>query len=150
MKATMALALIAALSVLAGCGSADSSADSVVRPSTAILVSDGIEVTGDTATYTYGDGGAKTQIRFPIAANRADPVLYRDVQRVGESAHVVAVLDIAELERKRQALVKRGQNTAFQFAENVIDLIQDAAIAEGKRQIRDMFWKLLLRYPTLR
>ncbi len=57
---------------------------------------------------------------------------------------------IAELERKKQALVKRGQNTAFQFAGNVIDLIRDAAIAEGKRQIRDMFWKLLPRYPTLR
>ena len=57
---------------------------------------------------------------------------------------------IAELERKKQALVKRGQNTAFQFAGNVIDLIRDAAVAEGKRQIRDMFWKLLPRYPTLR
>lgn len=57
---------------------------------------------------------------------------------------------IAELERKKQALVKRGQNTAFQFAGNVIDLIRDAAIAEGKRQIREMFWKLLPRYPTLR
>jgi len=57
---------------------------------------------------------------------------------------------IAELARKKQALVKRGQNTAFQFAGNVIDLIRDAAIAEGKRQIRDMFWKLLPRYPTLR
>lgn len=89
----MTLPLVAALSVLAGCGSADSSADSAVRPSTAILVSDAIEVTGDTAIYTYGDGGAKTQIRFPIATDRADPVLYHDVQRVGESAGVVAVLD---------------------------------------------------------
>ncbi len=57
---------------------------------------------------------------------------------------------IAELERKKQALVARGRNTAFQAAGNVIDLIRDAAIAEGKRQIRDMFWKLLPRYPTLR
>ncbi|KQM58893.1 MULTISPECIES: hypothetical protein [unclassified Sphingomonas] len=57
---------------------------------------------------------------------------------------------IAELERKKQALVARGQTTAFQFAGNVIDLIRDAAIAEGKRQIRDIFWKLLPRYPTLR
>ncbi len=92
MKATASLASIA-LSVLAGCGSADSSADNAVRPSTAILVSDAVEITGDTAIYIYGDGGAKTQIRFPIATDRADPVLYHDVQRVGESAGVVAVLD---------------------------------------------------------
>lgn len=57
---------------------------------------------------------------------------------------------IAELERKKQALVARGRSTAFQAAGNLIDLIRDAAIAEGKRQIRDMVWKLLPRYPTLR
>ncbi|WP_347093529.1 hypothetical protein [Sphingomonas parapaucimobilis] len=57
---------------------------------------------------------------------------------------------IAELERKKQVLVARGRNTAFQAAGNLIDLIRDAAIAEGKRQIRDMVWKLLPRYPTLR
>ena len=93
MKMTMTLASVAALSTLAGCGSADSSTDGAVRPSTAILVSDAIEVTGDTALYTYGDGGAKTQIRFPIATDRADPVLYHDVQRIGETAGLVAVLD---------------------------------------------------------
>lgn len=57
---------------------------------------------------------------------------------------------IAELERKKQALVARGRSTVFQAAGNVIDLLRDAAIAEGKRQIRDMFWKILPRYPTLR
>jgi hypothetical protein len=81
MKATMTLASIA-LSV-----------DNAVSASSTILVSDAIEVTGDTAIYTYGDGGTKTQIRFPIATDRTDPVLYHDVQRVGESAGVVAVLD---------------------------------------------------------
>lgn len=57
---------------------------------------------------------------------------------------------IAEMERKKQALVARGRSTVFQAAGNVIDLLRDAAIAEGKRQIRDMFWKILPRYPTLR
>jgi len=57
---------------------------------------------------------------------------------------------IAELERKKRALVARGRNTAFQAAGNLIDLIRDAAIAEGKRQIRSMVWKLLPRYPSLR
>jgi hypothetical protein len=57
---------------------------------------------------------------------------------------------IAELERQRQALVARGKSTAFQAAGNVIDLIRDAAIAEAKRQIRDIFWKYLPRFPTLR
>ena len=85
MKATVTPALIAALSALTGCGSADSSVDNAVSPATMILVSDAI--------YTFGDGGAKTQIRFPIATDRADPVLYHDVQRLGESGGVVAVLD---------------------------------------------------------
>lgn len=89
----MTLTLVAALSALSGCSSADSSTDNAVPLSTTILVSDTIEVTGDTAIYTYGDGGAKTQIRFPIATDRADPVLYHDVQRIGETAGVVAVLD---------------------------------------------------------
>lgn len=93
MNATMTLTLVAALSALSGCSSADSSTDNAVPLSTTILVSDTIEVTGDTAIYTYGDGGAKTQIRFPIATDRADPVLYHDVQRIGETAGVVAVLD---------------------------------------------------------
>lgn len=57
---------------------------------------------------------------------------------------------IAELERKKQALVARGRSTVFEAAGNVIDLLRDAAIAEGKRQIRNMFWKILPRYPTLR
>ncbi len=57
---------------------------------------------------------------------------------------------IAELERKKQALVAHGKSSAFQAAGTVIDLIRDAAISEAKRQIRDMFWKLLPRYPTLR
>ncbi|OWK32513.1 hypothetical protein [Sphingomonas mucosissima] len=57
---------------------------------------------------------------------------------------------IAELGRQKQALAARGRNTAFRAAGNVIDLIRDAAIAEAKRQMRDMFWKLLPRYPTLR
>ena len=57
---------------------------------------------------------------------------------------------IAELDRKKQALIARGKKTAFQTAGNLIDLIRDAAIAEGKRQVRDMFWKILPRYPTLR
>jgi hypothetical protein len=63
------------------------------EPSTTILISDAIEAKGNTGIYTYGDEGAKTQIRFPIATERADPVLYHDVQRLGESAGVVAVLD---------------------------------------------------------
>lgn len=57
---------------------------------------------------------------------------------------------IAELERKKQTLVAHGKSSAFQAAGTVIDLIRDAAISEAKRQIRDMFWKLLPRYPTLR
>ncbi|MEG3086762.1 hypothetical protein [Sphingomonas sp. PB4P5] len=57
---------------------------------------------------------------------------------------------IAELERQKQALIARGKSTAFQAAGNVIDLIRDAAIAEAKRQIREMVWKHLPRFPTLR
>ncbi len=57
---------------------------------------------------------------------------------------------IAELERKRQALIARGRTSVFEAAGNVIDLLGDAAIAEGKRQIRNMFWKILPRYLTLR
>lgn len=86
-------ALVAALCALASCSTADDAAGGGNSPVTTILVSDAIEVAGDTAIYTYGDGGAKTQIRFPIATDRADPVLYHDVQRIGESAGVVAILD---------------------------------------------------------
>lgn len=93
MKATATLAVAAIFSVLAGCGPAETAAKDAGAPSTTILVSDAIEARGDTGIYTYGDGGAKTQIRFPIATDRADPVLYHDVQRLGESAGVVAVLD---------------------------------------------------------
>jgi hypothetical protein len=94
MQATVTLASIAILSALAGCGSADISVDNnAVSASSTVLVSDVIEVTGDTAIYTYGDGGAKTQIRYPIVTDRADPVLYHDVQRVGENGGMVAVLD---------------------------------------------------------
>lgn len=57
---------------------------------------------------------------------------------------------IAELERQRQVLAARGKSTAFHAVGNMIDLIRDAAVAEAKRQIRDMFWKLLPRNPTLR
>lgn len=93
MKATMTLAFSAILSALAGCGSADNATEHVGSPSTTILVSDAIEATGDTGIYTYGDGGATTHIRFPIATDRADPGRYHDVRRIGETAGVVAALD---------------------------------------------------------
>ncbi|MCC2977997.1 hypothetical protein LK533_15135 [Sphingomonas sp. PL-96] len=57
---------------------------------------------------------------------------------------------IVELERQKRALVARGKNTAYQAAGNVVDLIRDAAVAEAKRQVRNMVWKLLPRFPTLR
>jgi hypothetical protein len=93
MRVTAMLALAAIFPTLAGCDSADGVAQNAGAPTITILVSDAIEVTGGTGIYTHGDGGAKTQIRFPIAAERADPVLYHDVQRIGEGGGVVAVLD---------------------------------------------------------
>jgi hypothetical protein len=87
------LALAAIFPILAGCSSADGAAENTGTPAVAILASDAIEVTGATGIYTYGDDGAKTQIRFPVVAERADPVLYHDVQRIGEVGGVVAVLD---------------------------------------------------------
>ncbi|MFN3675263.1 MAG: hypothetical protein ACK4TC_04735 [Sphingomonas pseudosanguinis] len=96
MKATvtLAMAMATALFTLAGCGSAeDVDTNAASAPAATVLTSDAIEVTGDTGLYTYGDGGAKTQIRFPVTTERADPVLYHDVRRLGESDGVVVVLD---------------------------------------------------------
>ncbi|MFV0922508.1 hypothetical protein ACR720_05635 [Sphingomonas parapaucimobilis] len=93
MKPIVTLAPAIALFALSGCGAADDAGGNAVAPSTTILTSDAMEVAGDTGLYTYGDGGAKTQIRFPIATMRVDPALYHDVQRLGESGGVVAVLD---------------------------------------------------------
>lgn len=87
------LTLMAIFSVLSGCGSAKGVAENRGAPTVKILASDAIDVTGATGIYIYGDGGAETRIRFPIAAERADPVLYHDVQRIGEGGGVVAVLD---------------------------------------------------------
>ncbi|RZL27697.1 MAG: hypothetical protein EOP64_06615 [Sphingomonas sp.] len=80
-------------STLAGCGPADGVAENSGAATVTILASDAIKVTGTTGIYTYGDGGTKTEIGFPIAADRADPVIYHDVQRIGEGGDVVAVLD---------------------------------------------------------
>lgn len=94
MKATVTLAMATALFALAGCGSAeDADTKAASAPAATVLTSDAIEAIGDTGLYTYGDGGAKTQIRFPVIAERADPVLYHDVRRLGESDGVVVVLD---------------------------------------------------------
>ncbi len=92
MKATAMLAFAALLPVLGACGSADNSAQNSAALEVAVLSSDAIEVNGATATYTHGDGGAKTQIHFPVP-ERADPIFYHDVQRTGEGGGVVAVLD---------------------------------------------------------
>ncbi len=87
------LALAAVFPALAGCGPADGVSENRGGSTVTILASDAIQVTGATGIYTYGDGGVQTQIRFPIVAERADPVLYHDVQRIGEGGDVVAVLD---------------------------------------------------------
>ncbi|MEG3086763.1 hypothetical protein [Sphingomonas sp. PB4P5] len=87
------LALAAIFPAVAGCDSADDVAQNPGAGTVTILASDAIEATGAIAIYTHGDGGAKTQIRFPIAAERVDPDLYHDVQRIGEGGGVVAVLD---------------------------------------------------------
>jgi len=93
MKPIVTLACAVALIPLSACGSAVDAGGNAGAPSTMVLTSDAIEVTGDTGLYTYGDGGTKTLIRFPIATGRADPVQYHDVRRLGESDGVVAVLD---------------------------------------------------------
>ena len=93
MRATKKLVLAAICSTLVGCGPADGVAENSGTATVTILASDVIKVTGTTGIYTYGDGGTKTEIRFPIAVDRADPVLYHDVQRIGEGGDVVAVLD---------------------------------------------------------
>lgn len=93
MKATVTLTLAATLSALASCGTADDAAKNDAASSTTVLLSDAIEANGDTGIYTHGDGGVKTQIHFTIPTDRADPALYHDVQRLGESGGIVAVLD---------------------------------------------------------
>ncbi|MCC2978028.1 hypothetical protein LK533_15290 [Sphingomonas sp. PL-96] len=52
---------------------------------------------------------------------------------------------IAELERQKQALAGRGKIPALHAAGNVIDLLRDAAVAQAKRQVRNLASTLVPR-----
>lgn len=136
MKASAMLAVAGAFSTLTGCGSTDNSLDNAVNPPTTILVSDAIAVTGDTGIYTYGDDGSKTEIRFPIATDRVDPVLYHNVQRIGESDGVVAVLD-SYGSRKGGERCANGRESWVRLFSTVQQRLTDSILAESCLDRRD-------------
>ncbi|OWK32512.1 hypothetical protein SPMU_08450 [Sphingomonas mucosissima] len=129
------LAVAAALPIVAGCGSSDGAAENGAAPAVTILMSDAIAVDGATGVYTHADGGTKTQIRFPIAADRVDPNLYHDVQRIGEGGGVVAVLDTYGSEGGGERCANGRESWLRLFSVTKRDLIDSIPVSSCLDQV---------------